>query len=930
MVAGLERLRTVLVERYAIDCELGRGGMATVYLAQDLKHGRPVAIKVLRPDLAESLGSARFLREIRIASRLAHPNILPVHDSGSADGLLYYVTPYVAGESLRERIRREGPLPVKDAIRITREVAEGLAYAHGQDVVHRDIKPGNILLEAGHAVIADFGLARAIHAAGGDDVSSAGLALGTPPYMSPEQSTGGDQIDGRSDVYSLGCVFYEMLAGEPPFTGPSAQAIAAKHLQSPPPSLRTVRPHIPASIEAAIGRALEKVPADRFQSADDFARALTGDERSTTQRQEDRFPVRRLVAAGLAAAVIVVALVLAIRLRSSVTPRSQVGIVLLPFQSGVPAADSSGNGRPAPHLLLADALEWIPGLRAIDGSQLAGGGPGGRAVPLRELLRGAKRLGGRYLLTGSSLPAGGGMRVSIEMYSTDNGERIMRAVDSAPGRVLDTPIGRLAIRSVNVLASREELDLGASKAILAATTSATAVGQLLEAYSRFRRSDFDAAAAALRSAIDADSTCGLAYHRLSVIQTLRHDDSSALAAVDAGLARSNLLDRQSIARLKAQRHFVLGYGDSAIAAFQDAVLDDQTDVDAWYGLGESLFHFGPFAAHSPLDARAALDRVAALDTSFPLVSDHLLELALQADDRQGAERYLRRLRLDDSWRPMRKALVALQFRSGRDRSAALASLQGMERPTLAQVVISLMHGGRKPALADTVAGFFLGANRTPDDRRRGGQYRLVALAAQGHWIDALRAWKAVAVDEPFDAWVVQAALAGYPAADLAEPMFAWARRQVAAGQSPDFRRPYWDEVREGFDALVDRATLEGDSTEATNLLRRIERAPAGNPTDPGPQALRASLRARLALLAGDTTQATALLQRSVSRIAEPWIANFPLTAMGPQRYLLAELFRTRGDSAQARRWQDSFSNSWAITDVLYLARMRRLERRPAN
>jgi tetratricopeptide (TPR) repeat protein len=930
MVAGLERLRAVLVERYAIDCELGRGGMATVYLAQDLKHGRPVAIKVLRPDLAETLGSGRFLREIRIASRLVHPNILPVHDSGTADGLLFYVTPYVAGESLRERIRREGPLPLRDAIRITREVAEALAYAHGQDVVHRDIKPGNILLEAGHAVIADFGLARAIHAAVGDDVSSAGLAIGTPPYMSPEQATGGDQIDGRSDLYSLGCVFYEMLAGEPPFTGPSAQAIAAKHLQLLPPALRTVRPHIPPLIEAAIGRALEKVPADRFQSAEDFARALTVEERSTTQRIEDRLSVRGLVAAGLAAGLIVLALVLAIRWRSSVTPHPQLGIVLLPFQGSVPAADLSGNGRPAPHLLLADALEWIPGLRAIDGSQLVGAGHGTRAVPLQELLRGAKRLGGRYLLTGSSLPAGGGMRVSIELYSTDNGERIMRAVDSAPGTVLDTPIGRLAIQSVNVLASREGLDLGASRTILAATTSATAVGQLLEAYSRFRLGDLDAAAAALRSAIEADSSCGLAYHRLSVIQTLLHDDSSALAAVDAGLARSNVLDRQSLARLKAQRHFVLGYGDSAIAAFQDAVLDDQTDIDAWYGLGEALFHFGAFAAHSPLDARAALDRVAALDTSLTPVYDHLLELALQADDRRGAEGYLRRLRLDDPWRPMREALVAIQFRSGRDRSAALSRLQGMERPALSQVVISVMHGGRKPALADTVAGFFLGANRTPDDRRRGGQYRLVALAAQGHWIDAVSAWRAAAGDESFDAWVVQAALADYQAADLAEPMFAWARRQVTAGRSPDFRRPYWDEVRQSFDALVDRATLAGDSAEVTDLLRRIERAPTRTPTDPGPETLRASLRARLALLAGDTTRATGLLQRAVSRIAEPWTANFPLTAMGPQRYLLAELLRTRGDSSQARRWQDSFSNSWAITDVLYLARMGRLERRPAN
>jgi hypothetical protein len=254
----------------------------------------------------------------------------------------------------------------------------------------------------------------------------------------------------------------------------------------------------------------------------------------------------------------------------------------------------------------------------------------------------------------------------------------------------------------------------------------------------------------------------------------------------------------------------------------------------------------------------------------------------------------------------------------------------MERPALSQVVISMMHGGRKLALADTVAGFFLGADRTPDDRRRGVQYRLVALSAQGYWTDAVREWRAVSVDEPFDAWVVQAALAGYQAADLAEPMFVWAKGQVVAGRSPDFRRPYWDQVRQSFDALVDRATLEGDSSEVTDLLRRIEKAPKGNSTDPGPETLRASLRARLALLGGDTTRAVGLLQRAVSRIAEPWTANYPLTAMGPQRYLLAELLGTQGDSSQARRWQDSFSNSWVITDVLYLARMGRLGRRPAK
>ena len=927
MTATVERLRTVLAEHYTIDREIGRGGMATVYLARDLKHDRQVAVKVLRTDLAQALGSSRFLREIRIASRLTHPNIIPLYDSGTSDGLLFYVMPYVAGESLRDRLHREGPLPVAEAVGIACEVAEALAYAHQEDVVHRDIKPGNILLEAGHAVIADFGLARAIHAAA-DDVSSSGLAVGTPTYMSPEQSTGSDQVDGRSDIYSLGCVLFEMLAGEPPFTGPSAQSVAAKHLRQPPPSLEAVRPNVSERVSHAVRRALEKVPGDRFQEARDFARALTAGEQPTTRKLKHR-PSRRGLIAGVLAALVLVALVLAVSLRGSVSRRSQLGIVILPFQR-VPSGELPDSKQPAPNLLLADALEWIPGFRPIDGTQLVTADHGARAIPFEELLRGASKLGGRYLLTGSSLPIQGGTRVTVELYSAADGNRILRAVDSAPGTVLDLSIGRLAIQALNVLARRERLDLGARRAILAGTSSATAVGQLLQAYSRLSLGDLEAAAHALQSAIGADSNCGLAYHRLSVIQVLRHDDSSALAAVDAGLARGNQLDRQSRARLSAQRHFVVGYGDSAIAAFQDAVLDDETDIDAWWGLGEALFHFGAFAAHSPLDARAALDRVAALDSSFAPVYDHLLELALQENDGRAAGKYLRRLRVDDPWRPMRETLVAIQFGPPRDRSTALNRLRSMERPALAQAVISAMHGGRDPALADTVAGFLLTGNRTPDDRRRAGQYRLVALFTQGRSADAVSAWKAVAGNEAFDAWIVQAALAGFPVADLEKPMHDWARRQVGAGQSPDFRRPYWDEIRQSFDALVDRATLLGDSAEVTGLLRQVDQAPRGSPADPGPAALRASLRARLALLAADTTRAIGLLQNSVSRIAEPWTANFPLTAMGPQRYLLAELLERQGNVAQARRWQDSFANSWAITDVLYLARMGRLERKSAR
>src|SRR3989475_12867 len=248
------RLQVALAERYTINRELGRGGMATVYLAEDLKHRRLVALKVLSPDLGAALGKDRFLREIDIAARLTHPHILPLHDSGEADGLLYYVMPYVEGQSLRGRLVRERQLPLEDALHITRQVADALDYAHSRDVVHRDIKPENILFQSGHAVVSDFGIARAIGVAGGGSVTGTGIAVGTPGYMSPEQTRGIAQLDGRSDLYSLGCVLYEMLAGDPPFTGWSAQAILARQEFEPLPRLRTVRDTVPEWLEQAGAR----------------------------------------------------------------------------------------------------------------------------------------------------------------------------------------------------------------------------------------------------------------------------------------------------------------------------------------------------------------------------------------------------------------------------------------------------------------------------------------------------------------------------------------------------------------------------------------------------------------------------------------------------------------------------------------------------
>src|SRR5687768_7080214 len=256
--------------------------MATVYLARDIKHDRHVAIKLLRPELSHSLGPERFLREIRIVAKLQHPHILPLHDSGEADGLLYYVMPYIPGESLRQRIAREGELPVTDAARILRDVSDALAYAHQHGVVHRDIKPENILLSGRHALVADFGVAKALsEATGKNRITTAGVALGTPSYMSPEQAVADPHVDHRADIYAIGVVGYEMIAGTPPFTGGSPQQVLASQVTELPRPVTTRRPAMPPILAAAIMRCLEKKPADRWQSADDLLAQIEAAQTTT-------------------------------------------------------------------------------------------------------------------------------------------------------------------------------------------------------------------------------------------------------------------------------------------------------------------------------------------------------------------------------------------------------------------------------------------------------------------------------------------------------------------------------------------------------------------------------------------------------------------------------------------------------------------------
>jgi serine/threonine protein kinase/tetratricopeptide (TPR) repeat protein len=381
-----ERLNHGLEGRYRIERELGQGGMAVVFLAQDLRHDRHVALKVLRPEISAEIGAERFLREIKLAAGLTHPHILPVYDSGAAGGLLFYVMPNMEGRSLRERLERERQLPLEDALRITREVAAALDYAHRHQVVHRDVKPENILLHEGAAMVADFGIGKAL--SGNGSTTQTGMTLGTPTYMSPEQASGEKEIDGRSDLYSLGCVLYEMLAGEPPFTGPTAQAIIAKRFVSPIPKVRATR-DIPEVVDDALTRALSRTPVDRFSTAADFAAALASLVRnSATVRTPPEAP------------------------KSGPTQKS-IAVIPLANLSADPENEYFSDGMTEE---IINALAKLPGMQVA--SRTSSFAFKGKEVDVRQI---GEKLGVGTVLEGSVRKAGKRIRITAQLVNVENG-----------------------------------------------------------------------------------------------------------------------------------------------------------------------------------------------------------------------------------------------------------------------------------------------------------------------------------------------------------------------------------------------------------------------------------------------------------------------------------------------------------------------------
>ena len=583
-----------IASRYQIERELGQGGMAKVYLARDVKHRRAVALKVLRPELASAFGGERFLQEIAIAARLVHPNILPLHDSGEAEGYLYYVMPYVEGATLRQRLDREVQLPIDDVLNIVRQIASALDYAHAHGVVHRDVKPDNVLLVEGHVLVADFGLAKALSSAASTPLTEHGAVVGTPAYMSPEQCVPSGVVDARSDIYSLACVAFQMIAGVTPFRGATAQAMIARHVASDPPSVCAERASCPEALDDVLHRGLAKLPADRYQHAGDFAAALaaaagggggavltpTSSMRVRSRRQR----TRRWASAGVVALGAVLAGWLVSQRALGARPAlDRSTYAVFPFRHAGVAVNAWLDGDGCARLL-HDAMARWDGVRLVDDMRVSDVWARQRPRTVKDALRAAETLRAGALAWGEVVSVGDSLEIRAVAYDVTRGEgaaRQFRVRVSRNATQIDSVFAALADSIViGGTALRGSLAVG--------TRNLRALQQFLEGREALDRFDLRLAEERFRAAVQSDEAFALAHLWLARTNAWRGDaDASAwLGDAARAVALSATLSPRDAAHAAALRDLADGRAPQACRRYRALASTDSADFAAWLGIGD--------------------------------------------------------------------------------------------------------------------------------------------------------------------------------------------------------------------------------------------------------------------------------------------------------------------------------------------------------
>jgi tRNA A-37 threonylcarbamoyl transferase component Bud32 len=906
----LDKLRTALSDRYTLGSELGRGGMSVVYRARDLRHNRDVAVKILRPELSATLGPQRFVREVQIASRLQHPHILPLYDSAEAAGLLYYVMPCVEGESLGQRLGREQELPITEAVRIAREVGAALSYAHEQGIVHRDIKPGNILLSSGIAMVADFGVARAMVEAAEDRMTDSAITVGTPGYMSPEQAGGEQRLDGRSDVYSLGCVLFEMLAGEPPFTGPTPKAVLARHMQQPPPSLRVVRPTVPEPLQAAIERALAKSPADRFRTAADFVAALEAAEKAARDTPPPT-PVTGWKTIAAAGAMVAGALAIWLAFQPAASFDQNKVVVFPVVERGFPPGDTGAGYNVA--LVIEAALEHTHPLKWIDGwSRLDPRLRTSAALVTPGVARGiAKNQHARYFIDGAVRRHADSVTLILRLNDAVGDSLI--AQSSAAGKVDLTPphqLGLIAIRRLlpTILDPGRRIDLTPLSERRAASVALWIQGER-----EYRRARFAEAFDFYLRAVAEDSALAFAAIKGAQAAHWMNRSQEAESLTVMALAHQTLLPGRYVDFAKGLQAYLRGSADSAMMWLQRAVTAFPEWGEGAMALGEVYYHLFPRAA--PLDsiAEATFTKALADDTTFTPPLFHLAEIALRRGDTKGADRLISRLQAGSPNQSLTAPLVlALRcLRQGVERtdwrSAALTDVAAVVHASR-----TLSGGASQSRCAEQGFRSVLFSEGVPPAHTWGALLGLQGLLiAEGRNDEALRI-------------IDSAVAAGTPAALTLYILDLWAgapMEQKAAEVDQFARERFGPEYRgvgpSGLWQLGVWHAWRGDAQRVSKLQGAL-RTKAEEPGGRRAGLFADALAAHLALVRSDTALAIRLL-RTIAPIAPFDSLTWLLAdALPIERLLLARLLLARGATAEAFHVATAFDHQGPISYVPFV------------
>ncbi|MFN2400293.1 MAG: protein kinase [Gemmatimonadaceae bacterium] len=728
MLEVMEYVRTAIAERYTVEKELGRGGMATVFLALDRKHERHVALKILHPHVASALGADRFLREIKLTSRLQHPHILPLHDSGQIGELLYYVMPYVEGESLRQIMEREAVLSVDKALRIGLDVTSALGYAHARGIIHRDIKPENILLSGEHAVVADFGIARAVSTAGGENLTDTGFAVGTVRYMSPEQAAGERGLDGRSDLYSLGCVIYEMLAGRSPLIGANGQLDFARRYVEKPLELRVIRPEVPAGVEEALARVLQPNPDRRFATADEFAAAVRSAIDASPQSARRALPASLRVMRGrlrrwqVPAAIAVLATMVVggamvsgewrpweQRSYENAGEVTQASVVVVPF-SVVGMERSLEDMGEDMASLLSDHFSGQVGPRAIHGRTVASkvrelGIRKGDDVSVEQAYEIARRLGATEAILGKIVRVPGGVEISATRRDLSSDSTLQTA------KVTGT-LDDWALKTHDLTAQLLAGEAGETGEQLAKLSeSSKALLEYVRARAASRRAEYRRAVGHFEAALEYDTAFAMAAMGLAYAASFIPDRTRWHAAVSKAWAHADRLSerdrRYLIARAGPQwpNRSLLG---ERIAAWSQAVAVNPDRLEALYEWGDELFHRGSVIAGDTVLvlARDLFRRAIQLDSLYLAPLAHLLELEIRTGDTAAVRSLDKLYSVRDSTTVSARFLrwrVAVALRDNIRHARERGQLDRAETPVLIRILAAAQLDGVAMADAESVA-----------------------------------------------------------------------------------------------------------------------------------------------------------------------------------------------------------------------------------